>query len=417
VVHKGDIIDELTRLIVFFQMVSTFHMDYRTEDFCLFTASGGWHHMKKLRHSILFTLLALLSILLTACGGMMDQGGQTGATNQNNSANQKTNQNMGNGTPATNGTNNNGNMDNGNMQAITVTPDTTGNTTAFIRTGKATIDGKEMSVLLTSKGFPIYYYKPDTALKSTCTGDCAKDWPPVLMTQGMMVSSSVMLPKELSIHKTTNGMQVFYDGHALYTYASDKQAGQATGHGDDMQWFLVDSMMNAMATTKNGDMMNGGTPTTTTGNMNNGNMNNGGMNNGDMNNGGMAPVISIVPNMMGNMNAFIHMGRATINGNKVDVLMTNKNFALYYYRSDTMFTSTCTGDCAKDWPPVMAPQGMMTISSSTTLPKKLSIHQTANGMQVFYDGHALYTYAEDKDAGKATGRGEDKLWYLVGTLL
>jgi predicted lipoprotein with Yx(FWY)xxD motif len=60
---------------------------------------------------------------------------------------------------------------------------------------------------------------------------------------------------------------------------------------------------------------------------------------------------------------------------------------------------------------------MMTISSSTTLPKKLSIHQTANGMQVFYDGHALYTYAEDKDAGKATGRGEDKLWYLVGTLL
>lgn len=374
--------------------------------------------MKTLRHSIPFTLLVLLSVLLTACGGMMDQGGQTGTTNQNNGANQKTNQKMDNGTTANNGMNdNNGDMDNGNMQAITVTPDTTGNTTAFIRTGKATINGKEMSVLLTSKGFPIYYYKPDTALKSTCTGDCAKDWPPVLMTQGMMVSSSVMLPKELSVHQTANGMQVFYDGHALYTYASDKQAGQATGHGDDMEWFLVDSMMNAMATTKNGDMMNGGTPTTTTGNMNNGDMNNGNMNNGDMNNGGMAPVISIVPNTMGNMNAFIHVGKATINGNKVDVLMTNKNFALYYYRADTMFKSTCTGDCAKDWPPVMAPQGMMTISSSTTLPKKLSIHQTANGMQVFYDGHALYTYAEDKDAGKATGRGEDKLWYLVGTLL
>jgi predicted lipoprotein with Yx(FWY)xxD motif len=315
-------------------------------------------------------------------------------------------------------------MDNGNMQAITVTPDTNGNTTAFIRTGKATIDGKQMSVLLTSKGFPIYYYKPDTQLKSTCTGDCAKDWPPVLMTQGTMVASSVMLPKELSVHQTANGMQVFYDGHALYTYASDKQAGQATGHGDDMEWYLVDTMMNTMTTGNNGNMNNGtmnngdmNNGNTNNGNMNNGNTNNGNTNNGTMNNGNMTPVITIVPGTMGNMNAFIHVGKATINGHKVDVLMTNKNFALYYYRSDTMFKSTCTGDCAKDWPPVLAPQGMMTISSSITLPKKLSIHQTANGMQVFYDGHALYTYAEDKDAGKATGRGEDKLWYLVGTLL
>jgi predicted lipoprotein with Yx(FWY)xxD motif len=399
-------------LDIIFQDDGTFsHRLQIEENLCLFTDSGGWHHMKTLRHSAPFALLALLSILLTACGGMMNQGTQTGTTTQttNNGANQKTNQNMDNGTTA-----NNGNMDNGNMQAITVTPDTTGNTTAFIRTGKATIDGKQTSVLLTSKGFPIYYYKPDTTLKSTCTGDCAKDWPPVLAGQGMMISSSVMLPKELSVHQTTNGMQLFYDGHALYTYASDKQAGQATGHGDDMEWFLADTMVNAMTATNNGNMNNG---TTNNGNTNNGTMNNGNMNNGDMNNGGMAPVISIVPGTMGNMNAFIHVGLATINGNKVNVLMTNKNFALYYYRSDTMFTSTCTGDCAKDWPPVLASQGMMTINSSTMLPKRLSIHQTANGMQVFYDGHALYTYAADKDAGKATGRGEDKLWYLVGTLL
>jgi hypothetical protein len=60
---------------------------------------------------------------------------------------------------------------------------------------------------------------------------------------------------------------------------------------------------------------------------------------------------------------------------------------------------------------------MMTVSSSMTLPRQLSVHQTANGAQVFYDGHALYTYAADMQAGVATGRGQDMVWYLVGFTL
>jgi len=115
--------------------------------------------------------------------------------------------------------------------------------------------------------------------------------------------------------------------------------------------------------------------------------------------------------------AFIHTGKANINGQLVNVLMTNKGFAVYYYKSDTSFKATCTGGCAQSWPPVLAPQGMMTISSSTTLPKQLSVHMTANGAQVFYDGHALYTYAADTQPGIATGRAKGMQWYLVGILL
>src|SRR6266516_5461051 len=63
---------------------------------------------------------------------------------------------------------------------------------------------------------------------------------------------------------------------------------------------------------------------------NNGNMNN-------KNNDNMMGGITIIPGMGGNMGAFIHTGVATINGNKVNVLMTNKGFAVYYYRADTMF--------------------------------------------------------------------------------
>jgi len=97
--------------------------------------------------------------------------------------------------------------------------------------------------------------------------------------------------------------------------------------------------------------------------------------------------------------------------------MTNKGFAVYYYRADTLLKATCTGQCANDWPPVLAPQGMMTVSSSMPLPRQLSVHQTPNGAQVFYDGHALYTYAADKQAGTATGRAQDMQWYLVGFTL
>ena len=134
-------------------------------------------------------------------------------------------------------------------------------------------------------------------------------------------------------------------------------------------------------------------------------------------NGNMMDGITITPSMGGSMAEFIHTGIATINGNRVNVLMTNKGFAVYYYRADTMFKATCTGQCAHDWPPVLAPQGMMTISSSMPLPRQLSVHQTPNGAQVFYDGHALYTYAADMQAGTATGRAQDMLWYLVGFTL
>lgn len=159
-----------------------------------------------------------------------------------------------------------------------------------------------------------------------------------------------------------------------------------------------------------------GSPTATS-NMNNSNMNTNNNNNMNTNNGNMMNGITITPSMGGNMAAFIHTGTATINGNKVNVLMTNKGFAVYYYRADTMLKATCTVQCAHNWPPVLAPQGMMTVSSSMPLPKMLSVHQTANGAQVFYDGHALYTYAADMQAGTATGRAQGMQWYLVGLTL
>ena len=175
------------------------------------------------------------------------------------------------------------------------------------------------------------------------------------------------------------------------------------------------SMNNQNAMNNKTDSGNMYTTPTTTSKMNTNN--NGNMNDNNNMNDNMMGGIAIVPGMGGNMGAFIHTGVATINGNKVNVLMTNKGFAVYYYRADTMFKATCTGQCAQSWPPILAPQGMMTVSSSMSLPRQLSVHQTPNGAQVFYDGHALYTYAADMQPGTATGRAQDMQWYLVGLTL
>ncbi len=198
--------------------------------------------MKALRSSGLIATMLLLTVLLAACGDSMTQGTPANTTNNQNAMNNKTDNGMKYGTPtATSNMNNNTNNNNGTMMdGITITPSMGGNLTAFIHTGIATINGNRVNVLMTNKGFAVYYYRADTMLKATCTGQCAHDWPPVLAPQGMMtISSSMALPRQLSVHQTPNGAQVFYDGHALYRYAADMQAGIATGRAQDMLWYLV----------------------------------------------------------------------------------------------------------------------------------------------------------------------------------
>lgn len=212
--------------------------------------------MKALRRSGLIATLLLLSVLLVACGESAMQGTPASTSNQNmNNGNSMNNQNNGgtmyaspttnsgmmNATPTASGTMNTNMNNNDNMMGgITITPGMGGDMMAFIHTGKANINGQQVNVLMTNKGFAVYYYKADSMLKATCTGSCAKDWPPILAPQGMMtISSSMALPKQLSVHQTPNGAQVFYDGHALYTYAADKQPGLATGRAQDLQWYLA----------------------------------------------------------------------------------------------------------------------------------------------------------------------------------
>jgi predicted lipoprotein with Yx(FWY)xxD motif len=103
----------------------------------------------------------------------------------------------------------------------------------------------------------------------------------------------------------------------------------------------------------------------------------------------------------------------TVGGKALIVLTNAQGLTLYYRTSDTP-TSVCSGSCANAWPPVLS---TMMPSVSTTLPGTFSLLNDANGSQVAYNGHPLYTYSGDSAPGQANGQGFGNIWFVAPTTL
>jgi predicted lipoprotein with Yx(FWY)xxD motif len=83
------------------------------------------------------------------------------------------------------------------------------------------------SVLVSAKGFTLYWFAPDTPTTSNCNGSCAAYWPPV---KGPVTAAGV--PGQFGTIKRADGStQATYNGHPLYTYIGDSAPGKANGNG------------------------------------------------------------------------------------------------------------------------------------------------------------------------------------------
>ncbi len=95
------------------------------------------------------------------------------------------------------------------------------------------------TVLATKSGLTLYRYSVDPAGTVTCTGVCAKVWPPLLLPKGVTRLKAPHGVKGLSVVHVAGGrLQVFFHHQALYTFVSDKK-GQASGQGVENDWFAV----------------------------------------------------------------------------------------------------------------------------------------------------------------------------------
>jgi predicted lipoprotein with Yx(FWY)xxD motif len=117
------------------------------------------------------------------------------------------------------------------------TPTSTGN--VVVKTASATVGGKSETILTDAKGMTLYYYDPDTASKTACTGGCAQNWPPLLFAATGDPAATPKLPGELEVYSNANGKQVIYNDHPLYTYVGDTAAGQTTGEGLGGKWHVA----------------------------------------------------------------------------------------------------------------------------------------------------------------------------------
>ena len=97
-------------------------------------------------------------------------------------------------------------------------------------------------VLVNSTGHTLYLFKKDKNGKSSCSGSCAKFWPP-LLSRGKPTAGPGVKASLLGRTRRSNGSrQVTYNKHPLYTYALDKRAGQTKGEGSfafGAKWYAV----------------------------------------------------------------------------------------------------------------------------------------------------------------------------------
>lgn len=100
----------------------------------------------------------------------------------------------------------------------------------------------------------------------------------------------------------------------------------------------------------------------------------------------------------------------SVSGKTETVLADTKGMTLYYFTPDTATSVACTGGCAKNWPPLTATSNSVT---GTGLSGTLTAFNGADGEQVEYNGHPLYTYISDKSQSDATGEGVLGKWFVA----
>ena len=89
----------------------------------------------------------------------------------------------------------------------------------------------------------------------------------------------------------------------------------------------------------------------------------------------------------------VRTAQSTVGGKTETILVNGHGLPLYYYQPDTAANRSSPGPWPQLWPPLTsaAPTG-------AGLSGHLTVLNDVNGKQVTYNGHPLYTFADDHAA-------------------
>jgi predicted lipoprotein with Yx(FWY)xxD motif len=90
-------------------------------------------------------------------------------------------------------------------------------------------------------GKTLYTFTPDTkANESTCTGDCAENWPPYVLEEDEEAEAGDGVTGKIATFDRPDGtMQVSYNGNPIYYFKGDAKAGDVNGQGLGGKWFAA----------------------------------------------------------------------------------------------------------------------------------------------------------------------------------
>lgn len=121
---------------------------------------------------------------------------------------------------------------------------------ATVATATATVSGASKTILTNSQGMTLYYFDPDTATTIACTGGCANIWPALLTSGTPQANGS--LSGTLGTLQDSQGLQVTYNGHPLYTYSGDTKPGDTTGDGIQGKWHVATPSIAVLTSSQSG---------------------------------------------------------------------------------------------------------------------------------------------------------------------
>jgi len=111
--------------------------------------------------------------------------------------------------------------------AFAISASGSGTSGALVKIGPSSLG----RVLVDTHGKTLYIWAHDKGPKSTCNGDCAEYWPP-LLTRGKPVAAGGAKWTLLGTSRRSDGRtQVTYAGHPLYYFVQDSKPGQTKGEG------------------------------------------------------------------------------------------------------------------------------------------------------------------------------------------
>jgi predicted lipoprotein with Yx(FWY)xxD motif len=95
---------------------------------------------------------------------------------------------------------------------------------------------------------------------------------------------------------------------------------------------------------------------------------------------------------------------STANTSLGRVLVNSRGHTLYMFGADKNDKSACSGQCAANWPPLIA-SGKTHAAAGVKASLLGTTKRTDGRMQVTYKRHPLYTFIKDTKKGQTNGQG------------